>query len=233
MGTGRRTSTGHEPGSTAGRRGRSPDRLATSLPDRLRERLRPGRLRSLLVRRVLAAALLIAAVVLLAAGRSDPGEPVVVAAGALTPGRALTEADLSVVRMDTRGLSGLLHHRDQAVGRRLSGTLGAGEPVTASRLLDSRLPAALTGEPSARLVPVRPADPALAGLLRTGDVVDVLDEHGTVLARKAVVAVPVSGASSGIGGGSAAPPVLIAMPEPAALRVAAAGLVSAIALVIR
>ena len=88
---------------------------------------------------------------------------------------------------------------------------------------------------SARLVPVRPADASVGSILREGDVVDVLSPDSVVLARGAIVALtaglsPATGPLSGAGSASA--PILLAMDEQAAHRVAAVGLDSALALVL-
>ncbi len=186
----------------------------------------PGtqRIRAGTVRRTAAAALLLAAGALLLGGTDDRREPVLVAAHDLRPGAALDDGDLTVTHVPRGGaLPGTLRSPDQAIGSRLATTVGAGEAVTGAQLLSSRLPAALTGQPSARLVPVRPADPAVAGLLRPGDLVDVLDEDARVLAADAVVAVPGSGSEV---------PALLAMGETAAHRVAAAGLANPLTLVL-
>ncbi len=158
----------------------------------------------------------------------------VVASRALTPGTELTADDVQVIALPAGAvLPGTLQRLDQAVGARLTGAIGQGEPVTATRLLSSRLPAALTGDPRGRLVPVRPADAAVAGLLRAGDVVDVLDEHAGVLAAGAVVAVPAGSAGRGPAGtGALPPPVLLAMGEKAAHRVAASSLANSLTVVL-
>lgn len=195
------------------------ERFAVWKSSTARPRRTPGtaRIRAGTVRRAAAAALLVAAAAVAVVGGSDPDRnAVLVAAHALRPGTALTPDDLAVVHVP-RGaaLPGGLNAPQQAVGGRLATAVGAGEAITGSQLLSSRLPAALTGLPSARLVPVRPADSAVAGLLRSGDVVDVLDEQARVLAAGAVVAVPGSASDA---------PALLAMAETAAHRVAAAGL---------
>lgn len=210
---------------------------ATLHPAALRERLtRPGRLRAVTVRRALAAVLLTAAAVTLLAGRGTQHyDTVVVAAHDLRPGAVLAEGDVRLAQLPTgTDLSGLLDDPGTVVGSRLTGAVGAGEALTRSRLLSSRLPEALTGQPTARLVPVRPADPAVAGLLRAGDVVDVIDEQGRVLAADTVVAVPAAPArpAPGPAEAGASAPVLLALREEAAHRVAAAGLAKSVTLVL-
>lgn len=210
----------------------------TALRDRLRNPgpSRPGRLRAVTVRRIAAALLLGAAVVLLIVGREgERYDLIVVAAHDLRPGVVLTDGDLRLARLPAGAdLAGTIGDPAVAVGGRLTGAVHAGEVLTGSRLLSSRLPSALTGDGSARLVPVRPADPAVAGLLRAGDVVDVVDEEARVLAADAVVAVPAAAPSRSMtgAGADASAPVLLAIGRGPAHRVAAAGLANALTLVL-
>ncbi|MCK0439715.1 SAF domain-containing protein [Gordonia alkaliphila] len=185
-----------------------------------RRRPRSRHLRAVTVRRAAAVSLLLCATALLLVDRSQVRtDAVVVAAHDLRPGQVLTAGDVALTEVPAgSALPGTLHEAAAAVGSTVSGAVTEGEAITGTRLLSSRLPAALTGDPRARLVSVRPADPAVTGLLRTGDVVDVVDEDANVLAAGAVVAVP-------------AEPILLAVPETAARRVAAAGLVNALTLV--
>ncbi len=185
---------------------------------------RPTALRAASVRRIVAALLVLLAcgAALVDRSRQSP-DLAVVAAHHLQPGVVLTEDLVRVVPLPAgSALPGTLNSLDEVVGRRLTGAVSAGEALTVTRLLTSRLPAALTGDRSARLVPVRPADPAVAGLLRTGDVVDVLDDESGVLARDAVVAVPANSST----------PALLALGETPAHRVAAAGLRQSLTLVL-
>lgn len=160
--------------------------------------------------------------VLLDRGRHSP-DLAVVAAHQLAPGAVLTNQDVRVVALPAGStLPGTVRTVDTVLGQRLTGAVGAGEALTDTRLLSPRLPGALTGDPTARLVPVRPADPAVAGLLRTGDVVDVLDEESGVLARNAVVALPAGPTA----------PALLALGEASAHRVASASLRKSLTLVL-
>ncbi len=108
---------------------------------------------------------------------------------------------------------------DDVVGRRVTGTILSGEIIARHRLLEPRLPAELTGDPDARLVPVRPADETSTTLIRVGDVVDLLADDGDVLARAATVAV-----TAPADGPDRPGPVLVALPSDEAHRVAAASL---------
>ncbi|AVL99765.1 flagellar biosynthesis protein FlgA [Gordonia iterans] len=188
--------------------------------------------RAVVVRRGLAVLLLIAAAALAVTGHArERTESVLVAAHQLRPGVVVHDDDVRVRQVPAgAALPGVLREPGQAVGGRLAGAVAPGEALTAGRLLSSRLPAALTGDPRARLVPVRTADPAVAGLLRAGDVVDVLDEEARVLATRAVVAVPAAPEpKSGPAGSS---PVLLAMAEGPARTVAGAGLATALTLIL-
>lgn len=67
-------------------------------------------------------------------------QPVVVAAHALAPGHALSDADLQVVRRDRASLPpGALERKSQATGRVLQRGVAAGEPVTADMLAGPEL----------------------------------------------------------------------------------------------
>ncbi|WP_298444389.1 SAF domain-containing protein [Gordonia sp. (in: high G+C Gram-positive bacteria)] len=190
-----------------------------------------SRVRAATVRRAIAVVCVLAAAALFVARPADGRDrAVVVAARDLRPGVVLSDDDLRVTRVPRDVALGALHEKREATGSRLTGAVAAGEALTATRLLGSRLPAAVTGDPRARLVPVRPADAAVTGLLRSGDVVDVLDEDAHLLAAGAVVAVPAAPPRSAVAAADA--PVLLAMGEDAAHRVAAAGLANALTLVI-
>ncbi|WP_374613338.1 SAF domain-containing protein [Gordonia sp. (in: high G+C Gram-positive bacteria)] len=212
------------------------DSLAPRLRDRLGAALRPGWTRSLLVRRVVAAALVLAAVVVGVTGtRADGDVEVVVAAHELRPGQVVDVGDLQSRRIVAGTVpGGALAEAGPAIGKTVTGRVRRGEIMTDTRLLSSRLPADLTGDDDARLVPIRLSDDAVTALLRPGDVVDVLTEEAEVLARRAVVALHAAESQSGgiAPGGTAAAPVLLAMDAASAHRVAAAGLDTALAVVL-
>ncbi|AZG45211.1 SAF domain-containing protein [Gordonia insulae] len=218
------------------------DRLAPRTVDRVRHVLRPGWARSVLVRRTASVMLVFVAVAVTVAGhRSEQSRAIVVAAHDLMPGRAVVATDLAI-REIPGGLipAGALRLTADGVGRTVAGRVRAGEVITDTRLLSARLPAQLTGRPDARLVPVRLSDETVTSLLREGDVVDVLtagDEQPgstSVLARGAVVALSSVSPDNGVlaSGRSGARPVLLAMAESAAHRVAAAGLDASLAVVV-
>lgn len=176
-----------------------------------------------------AAALLALIAVALAAGdllRPDGSgsREVITAARDLTPGRVLTADDLTLLRVPEELIpDGALSTREQAGDLTVAGPIRRGEILTDTRLLTPRLTAAALGDVDARIVPIRPADPAIVELLVAGDRVDILaadDETGDPrpIARDAlVVLVPeVLDIDER--------PVLVALPAEAASTLAAASL---------
>lgn len=210
--------------------------LGPRIRDRVSSALRPGWTRSVLIRRVAATGLVVAAVVVGVAGtRADGDVEVMVAAHDLLPGQVVEIDDLAPRSVAEATVpDGVLTEAAPALGRTVTGRVRGGEILTDARLLSSRLPADLTGDDDARLVPIRLSDEAVTALLRPGDVVDVLTEEAEVLARRAVVALHAAESQSvGIApGGTAATPVLLAMDAASAHRVAAAGLDTALAVVL-
>ncbi|QCQ90074.1 SAF domain-containing protein [Rhodococcus sp. SGAir0479] len=150
--------------------------LAPTLGGRLGPFLRPGWARTDAARRAAAALLVLVAVVMVVRdGREDSGDPVVVAAHDLTPGRVLTPDDLRTV--DRRGAEvpgSAVRGLDAVVGRTVASPVRGGEILTDVRLLGPRLAEAAAGTADARVVPVRLSDAGLADLIREGDRVDVL-----------------------------------------------------------
>ncbi|MCF8570281.1 SAF domain-containing protein [Gordonia sp. HY002] len=150
-----------------------------------------------------------------------PSATALVAVRDLRPGDVLVAGDVRATAVPDNLAPPDQITVNDIVGRHVTGLVQDGEIIGRHRLLDSRLPAVLTGQSDARLVPVRPADDALAAFVRTGDLVDLLTQDAQVLARNAVVAVTPDA--------DRAPPtesgtVLVAMEESDAHRVAAAGL---------
>jgi len=143
---------------------------------RVRAAWAPGWPRTLLVRRCAAAALAVLAGVL--ALRGDPGSDpvdVVVAARDLPPGADVTAADVTVVRRESHSVPrGALTSPGEAVGAALAAPVRRGEALTDVRLLGAPLARAAAGVEDARVVTVRPADPALAEVVRAGDLVDII-----------------------------------------------------------
>ncbi len=163
----------------------------------------------------------------------DPTAPLLVAARALGPGAALTAGDVRVVRAppDLRPRSALTDPTE-VVGRVLVSGAGEGEPITGARLVGAEN-TALTAGPGSAAVPVRLADPAVAGLLGPGARVDVIttapeDGAPRVLARDATVLTvrPEENARRGS-------LVLIALPADSATQVASAALAQPVAVTLR
>jgi Flp pilus assembly protein CpaB len=149
--------------------------LNPTLASRIVQWLRPDWSRTVLARRIAAAVLVVLAGI--AALRSNPDgdqAQVVVVARDLHPGAALTTDD---VRLENRLAAtvpdGSQTNLDVVVGATLAGPARRGEVLTDLRLLGSRLAESIAGR-DARIVPLHPADAALADLLRPGDVVDVV-----------------------------------------------------------
>ncbi len=191
----------------------------------------------MLVRRSVAAILVLAAVtVFFADQRAAPGTAVVAAVRDLRPGTPLTAADVTVIRVPAETVpDGALRLSADARGRTVTGAVRRHEVLTDTRLLGPRLPRRLTGLPGARLVPVHLAERGTADLLVPGDVVDVLTKGGpteppVVVASGAVVALGTTARGSQRGDDGS--PVLLAMGSAAAHRVAAAGLTTALTVVI-
>lgn len=213
--------------------------LGPSWTDRLSEFTRPGWARTVVIRRVGAAALACLALALLV--RGDPGSdrsPVVVAAHDLQPGRVLTDSDVELVQREAGSLpDGTVTAVSEVSGHTLSGPTRAGEPLTDLRVLGPRLAAAAAGVEDARIVPLRLADPAVAELLREGDRVDILTvdpdmpsnpdrtPDATILAAGAVVVLVTP---STTGREQRDRVVMLALPASEATTVAAASLTHAI-----
>lgn len=156
-------------------------------------------------RRPLAAILAAAAVVSgISAARPPPPPttPVVVSTRDLPTGTQLDADDLDTVWWASDTVpAGALDADDLPLGRAVAGPVRAGEPLTDVRLVQ---PSLLAGYPPESVVAtVRIADPATAGVVHVGDVVDVVgaDPQGrtvaSVVARGVrVVAMPPASADA-------------------------------------
>jgi len=210
---------------------------------------RPAWADARLARRILAVALTALAGFLFI--RGDPAArriPVVVAAHDLAPGQAVRAADLRIAEFAAGTLpGGVLHERAPLEGATLTAAMRAGEIFTDVRVVGPRLAAAATGAADARIVPIRLADNAVAGILRSGDRVDVVAaEPGSPAPSPqplAVGAVVVSVPGGEKSGGERASPdragaaseriVLIALDSAHATTVAAASLRTALTVVLQ
>jgi Flp pilus assembly protein CpaB len=210
--------------------------LNPSLPSRISQWLRPDWSRTVLARRIAAAALVVLAGV--AALRPNPdGEraQVVVAARDLSPGATLTADDLRLEKRLTPTIpDGSQSDIDTIVGSTLAGPARRGEVLTDVRLLGRRLAESAAG-PDARIVPVHPVDSALSDLVRPGDVVDIVAASETsspstakVVATAAIV-VLVS-AKQKAQAATSERVVLVALPAAAANAVAGAALTQTVTL---
>ncbi|WP_300399744.1 Flp pilus assembly protein CpaB [Nocardioides sp.] len=178
-----------------------------STPRARLDRARWGVRRAVLRRRRLLAALLSAVAVwagLSAVSPSPEGTvPVLVAARDLPAGLTISADDLTTVDFRPGSEpSGAVGSEADVAGRLLAAPLGAGEPVTAVRLVGADLAQA---HPGRRSVPVRLPDPGMVALLEVGDLVDLVatdPEQGdvtTVAHAVPVLALPQEGeAGSGV-----------------------------------
>src|SRR3972149_2874380 len=144
--------------------------------DRVVELTRGTRFRSATVRKIAAVVLATLGVVLFV--RGDPATDtvaVVVSSRDLTPGQVIADSDVEVREIDSKQLpEGVVSDTDLVVGGTVAGPRRSGETVTDVRVLSPRLAGLSVGTDDARIVPVRLADAAVADMLRSGDVVDVL-----------------------------------------------------------
>jgi Flp pilus assembly protein CpaB len=210
--------------------------LNPSLLSQITQALRPDWTRTVLARRVTAAALVVLAGI--AAMRSNPeGDraDVVVAARDLSPGVALAAEDVRLEKRLTATIpDGSQVDPARVVGSTLAGPTRRGEVLTDVRLVGSRLAESAAG-PGARIVPLHPADPALIDLVRPGDVVDVLAGSDTdskdaarVVATNAVVVMVSAKPKAAATNDDRV--VLVAMPARTAHAVAGAALVQTVTL---
>ncbi|MBS4103013.1 SAF domain-containing protein [Tsukamurella paurometabola] len=209
------------------------DSLQPTGAERIRAALRPGWARTLTARRAAAAALAVLALgVALTSRPSGPQAQVVIAARELGPGGRLTGDDLALRTVPAElAPQDALTSPGDAVGRSVTGPVGAGEILTGRRVLTDRTAGQI--RPGARLVPVSLQDSATMDLLRAGDVVDVVaqrkDDSPAVLARSATVAVAAAPQATR----QQARTAMLAMSEAEAHAVAAAALSSPLSVVFR
>jgi Flp pilus assembly protein CpaB len=179
-------------------------------------------------RRIAAALLTLLALVLTLRPAPGPASPqaaevvaVPVSARDLAAGTVLTAGDLDVAGYPADAVpAGVAADPGQLLRRVLAGGVRAGEPITDVRLVGAGLTALLPeGQVAA---PVRLADLAVAGLVRTGDRVDVLatapDAAAAVVVAGGALVLAASGADDKAGAGL----LLIAVESDTAARLAAA-----------
>ena len=169
--------------------------------------------RALLARRRLLAALLVGVAVLAGlrtlAPPPAPTLSVLTAARDLPAGAVLEAGDLETRRLSEAAVPDGVVSREAAPGRTLASPVRRGETLTDARLAGPGLAA---GYPGRVAVPVRIPDPAVVGLLRVGDEVEVLgvdpaggDARTVAVARVAGLPGPTADVG-GLGGDSGAPP---------------------------
>ncbi|WGV48116.2 SAF domain-containing protein [Rhodococcus erythropolis] len=228
--------------------------LSPSTFDRVVELTRGTRFRTATVRKIAAVTLAALGVVLFF--RGDPATDTVAAVVSsrdLTPGQVIADSDVEIREIDSKQLpEGVVSDTDLVVGRTVAGPIRSGETVTDVRVLSPRLAGLSVGTDDARIVPVRLADAAVADMLRSGDVVDVLtvgpdtsrtdtshpdtpnesiaDKAPQILAAGAVVALVTTSESTR---NQQEQVILLALPTPAANVVAAASLSNAITVTFR
>lgn len=197
-------------------------------------------------RRLLAAGLLAASMAFALQALAPPPPPtidVVLAARDIAAGTTLRGPDLRVARRPVAVVpDGSLHDQGLALGRTVSSAVRRGEALTDVRLIG---PGSLRGLGTGLVAaPVRIADAESAGLLRPGDVVDILAARaapadGSGEARLVASAVRVlsapqparDGLAAGSLGDSAL--LLLATTSPTASRLAAAAVTDRLSIVVR
>ncbi len=178
-------------------------------------------------RRLLALGCLVLAAIIATHATAKPtttagGVAVVVAAHDLGPGSSIAAGDVRLASWPTAlrpptSLAAI----DKAVGRRVAGAVGAGEPITSRRLIGADLSTGLSTAMVA--VPVPLVDSAAITLIQAGDYVDLLspppDRTGSavIVAQEALVlAVTVSEVAAGAAGSQ----LIVAVDRATELRIA-------------
>lgn len=173
---------------------------------------------------LLLVALAVAALVADVLGAGAGTTAVTVAARDLPAGTKLSDGDVTTVELPDAAVPAAARAGADVVGRTTAGPIGAGEAVTATRLVGEELAAKLAGGPGAAIVAITPQDSGLTALLGTGDAVDVITA-GPEGARTVAAAARVLGpGDEGV--------VLLALPPAAAAQVAAANLDAPLTLVL-
>jgi Flp pilus assembly protein CpaB len=164
-----------------------------------------------------------------------PTARVVVAAHDLPGGRILTDDDLEVREVPEHlPPAGAGEDVAETVGRTLAGPVRQGEVITDRRVLGSGL---LEAHPGSAAVPVRLSDPDVRGLLRVGDLVDLVAASPRGAATVVAEAAPVLALPRPTDGGGARPAgagalVVVAVPELEALEVSRAAAAGALGVVL-
>lgn len=143
-------------------------------------------------RRVLIAALAFIAVwAALSSLRSAPQTVTVVAASRDLPaGSTITDADLTTTTVLADSVTAEISEPRNAIGRMLLSAIEAREPLSTTRLIDAR--AIPIGH---SLVPLALSSPEVARLLRAGDEIEVVTQHGAAIPAR-LIGVDTSGSRS-------------------------------------
>jgi Flp pilus assembly protein CpaB len=168
-----------------------------------------------------------------AAPASPPTQVAVTAARDLPAGVPVRRDDLTLTRFAPDSVpAGAATSREALVGRTTTGPVRAGEPITDVRVVGGSL---LDGYPGRVAAPVRIGDPGAVGLLRIGDLVDVIAadpqgrrEAAVVAASAPVVALPRASDTTLASGGL----VVLAVPAETARALAAASVSAYLSVVV-
>ncbi|CAM4234200.1 SAF domain-containing protein [Kibdelosporangium persicum] len=189
-----------------------------------------GWVRTVAIRRLVAAALLALAAFLAFRPHHTSEAPMLVAAHDLAAGLTLSTSDLRLVRAPP-GLvpRAALTDLSAAAGQVLAAGASAGEPITSARLLGPENTRLTAGSDDVAAVPIRLADEGVAELLVPGVRVDIVAPDQSVLASSATVLTVRSTGGSREQGRL----VVVALPSHAAPRVAAAALTKEVTVTLR
>lgn len=223
--------------------------MPTSRIPRLFSTLRtPGHRRGVVVRRAIAVALLIAALAsALSAAKELPRVPVF--SRDLPAGAELALADVDLARLPTSSIpdSAVAAEPEELSGRVITAAAGKGEVITDARLLGEDLVSSLVSgsdAASARMIPVKLAEPDIIPHLHHGDTVDVVTavdaasspaEEGSAPATPTARVIATGGrvvSTSSSEGEASSSTVLLALPHDHANDVAAASLSQPLTVVI-
>ncbi|ALG06459.1 SAF domain-containing protein [Kibdelosporangium phytohabitans] len=203
--------------------------------NRLRQALTTkGWVRTVAIRRIIAAALLAIAVFLMVRPNQAAEAGMLVAARDLAPGTTLAASDLKLVRAPPAVIpKRALAEVSAAAGQVLTGAASAGEPITSVRLLGPENTRLTTGSPDATAVPIRLADEGVADLLSPGARVDIVAPDQTVLAAGATVVMVRSVEQASGRQREQGRLVVMALPRDVAPRVAASALAREVTVTLR
>ena len=215
-------------------------RINAPIRNRLRSALAAqGWLRVRSLRRLVAAMLLLLAVMLAlhpGGTASAPTAMAVVATKDLPAGTAVAPGDVALRQVVRAALpNGVFTSVDAVVGQVLGGPARTGEMLTDVRMVGPANTRLATGDPSAAVVPIRLADPAVADLLRPGSRVDVItfDPEGNTTAVLATNATVITVRGEEHPTGQHGRLVAIALPHDVAAQVAAYSLKQPVTVTLR